>query len=74
MEIEIVTKEDLNDFRMKLLDDISKLLMPSPAKLKPWLKNSEIKKQSLFVKSLNSSISSFHRIILHTFQKDSILF
>ncbi|MEJ7676100.1 MAG: helix-turn-helix domain-containing protein [Chitinophagaceae bacterium] len=45
MEIEVVTKEDLKDFRKKLLDDISKLLMPSQAKLvKPWLKNSEVRK------------------------------
>ena len=45
MEIEVLTKEDLNDFRMKLLDDISKLLIFSPAKLvKPWLKNSEVRK------------------------------
>ena len=44
MEIEVLTKEDLNDFRMKLLDDISKLLMHSPSKLKPWLKNSEVRK------------------------------
>lgn len=45
MGIEVVTKEDLNDFRMKLLEDISKLVMPSQAKLlKPWLKNAEVRK------------------------------
>lgn len=45
MEIEVVTKEDLNDFRKKLLDDIIKLIMPSQAKLlKPWLKNTEVRK------------------------------
>ncbi len=45
MEFEVVTKEDLKDFSKKLLDDISKLLMPSQAKLvKPWLKNSEVRK------------------------------
>jgi len=45
MEIQVVTKEDLKDFSKKLLDEISKLIMPSQAKLvKPWLKNSEIRK------------------------------
>jgi hypothetical protein len=45
MEIEVITRADLNDFRMKLLDDISKLIQPSPTKLvKPWLKNSEVRK------------------------------
>jgi hypothetical protein len=45
MESEVVTKEDLKDFRNKLLDDIGKLIMPSQAKLvKPWLKNSEVRK------------------------------
>lgn len=44
MEIEVITKEDLNDFRKKLLDDISKILMHSEAKLmKPWLKNAEVR-------------------------------
>ncbi len=45
MEIEVVTKEDLNDFRKKLLYDINKLIMPLQAKLvKPWLKNAEVRK------------------------------
>ena len=45
MAIEIVTKEDLQQFRMQLLNDLRQLMMPQEAKLaKPWLKNSEVRK------------------------------
>lgn len=45
MAIEVVTKDDLQLFRMQLLNDIRKLLAPTEGKLvKPWLKNSEVKK------------------------------
>jgi len=46
MAIEIVTKDDLEQFRVQLLNDIRQLISPShEAKLiKPWLKNSEVKK------------------------------
>lgn len=44
MEIEVITKDDLQNFRLQLLNDIRDLLLPSKAKLeKPWLKNSEVK-------------------------------
>lgn len=45
MGIEVITKEDLLLFRMQLLNDIRELITPQEAKLiKPWLKNSEVKK------------------------------
>ena len=45
MGIEVVTKSDLQEFRVQLLSDIQALLNSSEKKVvKPWLKNSEIKK------------------------------
>lgn len=45
MAIEVITKDDLQTFRMQLLNDIRQLLIPQEAKLiKPWLKNAEVKK------------------------------
>ena len=44
MAIEVVTKEDLQQFRMQLLNDIRQLMKPAEAKIvKPWLKNSEVR-------------------------------
>ena len=45
MAIEVVTKDDLQQFRMQLINDI-KLLICSPEKTldKQWLKNAEVKK------------------------------
>ena len=45
MAIEVVTKDDLQQFRMQLINDI-KLLIGSPEKSmeKQWLKNAEVKK------------------------------
>jgi hypothetical protein len=45
MGIEVVTKEDLQQFRMQLLNDLRQLLEPKDAGLiKPWLRNSEVRK------------------------------
>jgi len=45
MGLEVLTKEDLQQFRMQLLNDLRQMLEPSEAKLvKPWLKNSEVRK------------------------------
>ncbi len=44
MAIEVITKEDLQQFRMQLIDDLKQLLTPQEAKLvKPWLKNAEVR-------------------------------
>lgn len=45
MAIEVITKEDLQEFRVQLLEDIQRLLSPAEAKrVKPWLKNLEVRK------------------------------
>jgi hypothetical protein len=46
MGIEIVTKQDLEQFRIRLLNDIREIISPDEQKklVKPWLKNSEVKK------------------------------
>jgi hypothetical protein len=45
MAIEVITKEDLQEFRVQLLEDLRRLISPVEAKLvKPWLKNLEVRK------------------------------
>ena len=45
MVIEVITKEDLQQFRIQLLNDIKQLLkLPVAQPVKPWLKNSEVRK------------------------------
>jgi len=45
MQVEIITKEDLEMFRIQLLRDISELLKPAQAEpQKEWLKSSEVRK------------------------------
>ncbi len=45
MPIEIITKEDLEHFRQKLLQDIKELVKPVPVESpKPWLKSYEVRK------------------------------
>jgi 5-formyltetrahydrofolate cyclo-ligase len=45
MGVEIVTREDLQAFRMQLLNDIKQLFVPAASKTEEqWLKNCEVKK------------------------------
>ena len=45
MAVEIITREDLQNFRLQLLNDIRQLLTPKqPAPVKPWLKASDVRK------------------------------
>jgi len=45
MAIEVITSQDLEAFRIQLLNDIRQLLVPRDVKVaKPWLKNAEVKK------------------------------
>jgi hypothetical protein len=44
MAVNIVTKEDLTEFRHQLLDDLKNLIHTKPAKQKQWLKSSEVRK------------------------------
>lgn len=44
MAVNIVTKEDLIEFRHQLLDDLKNIIHTKPAKQKQWLKSSEVRK------------------------------
>lgn len=45
MPMTIITKEDLEEFRLQLLNDIQQILNPAEANIvKPWLKNAEVMK------------------------------
>ena len=45
MAIEVITREDLQQFRIQLLNDFREMLKPQEGKLiKPWLRNSEVRK------------------------------
>lgn len=57
MAIEMITKEDLQQFRMELINDFRQLLAPHEAKsFKPWLKNAEVRKL------LNISANTIQRL------------
>jgi hypothetical protein len=44
MGVEIITKEDLELFRIRLLDDLKKILAPTQTQKKEWLKSNEVRK------------------------------
>lgn len=44
MVVEIITKDDLREFRMQLLNDIKQLLVIPVPDSKPWLKSQEVRK------------------------------
>jgi hypothetical protein len=44
MAIEVITKEDLNEFRTLLLSDLKELLKGNPQQTKQWLKSKEVRK------------------------------
>ena len=43
MAIEVITREDLNEFRFLLLSDLKELLHNVPTQTKTWLKSNEVK-------------------------------
>ncbi len=43
MAVNIVTKEDLIEFRNQLLDDLKIIIHARPVKQKQWLKSSEVR-------------------------------
>ena len=43
MAAEIITKEDLNEFRSMLINDIKSLLGQAPAEPQKWLKSYQVK-------------------------------
>ncbi len=44
MAIEVITREDLNEFRELLLTDLNKILNAEKKEQKQWLKSNEIRK------------------------------
>ncbi|WP_348825518.1 helix-turn-helix domain-containing protein [Flavobacterium aestuarii] len=44
MAIEVITREDLNEFRALLLADLSEMLNSKPQQQKQWLKSNEVRK------------------------------
>lgn len=44
MAVEILTKDDLNDFRTLLLNDIREIIQGKTEQTKQWLKSKEVRK------------------------------
>ena len=44
MAIEVITREDLNEFRTLLLNDLQEIIQTKPQQQKQWLKSSEVRK------------------------------
>lgn len=44
MAVELITKEDLQQFRHQLLDDLKQIIQSNPQEQKQWLKSYEVKK------------------------------
>ena len=44
MAVEVITREDLNEFRTLLLKDFKEILQLKPDQAKQWLKSSEVRK------------------------------
>ena len=44
MAIEVITREDLNEFRTLLLSDLNEMFNSKPQQQKQWLKSNEIRK------------------------------
>mgnify|MGYP000110694634 FL=1 len=44
MAIEVITREDLNEFRTLLLSDLSSMFNSKPQQQKQWLKSNEVRK------------------------------
>ncbi|CCG53588.1 Protein of unknown function [Flavobacterium indicum GPTSA100-9 = DSM 17447] len=44
MAIEVITREDLIEFRSLLLNDLKQLIQPQSQQIKQWLKSNEVRK------------------------------
>jgi len=44
MNVEIITREDLNEFRILLLNDLKEIINSKPQQPKEWLKSNEVRK------------------------------
>ena len=43
MALEIITKEDLEIFRVQLLDDLKQIIQPKQVSTREWIKSSEVR-------------------------------
>ena len=46
MAIEVITREDLNEFRSLLLNDLKEIIQSKPQQTKQWLKSNEVRNVS----------------------------
>ena len=44
MAIEVITREELNEFRSLLLNDLKEIIQSKPQQSKQWLKSNEVRK------------------------------
>ena len=44
MAVQIITLEDLNEFRSQLLNDLKEIIQSKPQQTKRWLKSNEVRK------------------------------
>ncbi len=44
MSVEVITKDDLQTFRLQLINDIKELFLPKLNRTKDWLRSSEVRK------------------------------
>ena len=45
MQVEMITKEDLQAFRLQLINDMKELLLPHQPTSQEWLRSSEVRKK-----------------------------
>lgn len=44
MALEVITREDLNEFRSLLINDLKEIIQSKPQQVKQWLKSNEVRK------------------------------
>lgn len=44
MNVELITREDLREFKNELLNDLKQIMQPGQGQFKKWLKSSEVRK------------------------------
>ena len=44
MNVELITREDLRDFKNELLNELKQIMQPGQVQTKKWLKSSEVRK------------------------------
>lgn len=56
IKVDLITKKDLDELRLKMFEDLQNLLTPEKPETKAWLKSSEVRKM------LNVSASSLQNM------------